>query len=121
MATKLSTRSLSLKNAENYIDRFTANTNDVEIQYVFVGDAIGANDQATTTITDSKFDTDDALSRIIGMKRVTGGDLSVVVPRVDWETGRVYQQFDPTVSTDALVSHTSIINGFNRLPMYVIT
>ena len=92
MATKLSTRSLSLKNAENYIDRFTANTNDVEIQYVFVGDDIGtSNNQATTTIQNSKFDTDDALSRIIGMKRVTGGDLSVVVPRVDWETGKIYQ------------------------------
>ena len=120
MATKFSTRSLSLKNAENYIDRFTANTNDVEIQYVFVGDDIGANDQTTTTITNSKFDTDDTLSRIIGMKRVTGGDLSVVVPRVDWETDKIYQQFDPTVLTDTLVSNTSV-NDLTRKPMYVIT
>jgi len=121
MATKLSTRSLSLKSAENYIDTFTANTNDIEIQYVFVGDAIGtSNNQVTTTITDSKFETDDALSRIIGMKRVTGGDLNVVIPRVNWETGKIYQQFDPTVSTDTLVSNTSV-NDLTRKPMYVIT
>ena len=121
MATKLSTRSLSLKSAENYIDTFTANTNDVEIQYVFVGDAIGtANNQAVTTIENSKFDSDDALSRMIGMKRVQGGDLSLVIPRVDWESGKIYQQFDSTVPTETLVSNNSV-GDLTRKPMYVIT
>lgn len=42
---------------------------------------------------------DETRNKIISVKRIAISDVSYVVPRIDWTTGTVYDQYDPDYST----------------------
>lgn len=69
------------------------------------------------TPVDSTEDEYEALSDLVGIKRITVGDTISVVPRNNWQTGKVFDQYDHTV--DLINTRNPETGDFYRF--YVIT
>lgn len=74
--------------------RFTA-PNNVRIGYVVVGRPIAydAND-AIPTLTDSYQNHFNVSNFLLGGKRITGNDVELVIPRVNWTANTIYTAYD---------------------------
>ena len=80
MATNLSTRTLSLRNAENFANTFQGD----DLYFIFIGDSTPyANELSPPQIAETRESLDNALNSMIGLKRVGGGDVKLSVPRVN--------------------------------------
>ena len=53
-------------------------------------------------------------------KKITGNDVELVIPRINWTTGKRYKQFDDKISIDTLLTADSGAGG-NSQPMYILT
>ena len=95
MATKISTRLLSLKNARDYKQSIS----DGDIQYVYIGESKPyENDAVVPDIVESPLSMRDVGRSIIAAKKIEARDINLVVPRVDWTTNTNYYQYDDTIS-----------------------
>ena len=113
MATKISTRLLSLKNARDYKQSIS----DGDIQYVYIGESKPyANDAVVPDIVESPLSMRDIGRSIIAAKKIEARDINLVVPRVDWTTNTNYYQYDDTISLTELLSSNTLNN---TKPMYV--
>lgn len=123
MATKLSTKQLSLRNARLFANSFFVssdqNVANADIQYIFIGNSIAySNEASPPDIVESISDTNDALNSIIAMKRVEADDVNLVIPRINWTSNTKYHQYDTHISLDTLLEENTLLN---TKPMYVIT
>ena len=113
MATNLSTKTLSLRNAEAFANSFTT-----DLYYVFIGDSTPyTNESSPPEIVETRESLDNALNSMIGLKKIGRGDVKLSVPRVDWTADTKYMQYDDK----AIVSH--LIDGdatLNTKPVYVL-
>lgn len=117
MAKKYTSKLQSLRSAQQYIDEFDSAT--PEIQYVFIGKTDAYDDTDTPyDIVESKDVNDKAFTDIIAAKRVKASDINLVIPRVNWQSGKIYRQYDPQQTTDDLISSNT---SQNLEPMYVFT
>ena len=117
MAKKYTSKLQSLKSAQQYIAEFDSAT--PEIQYVFIGktDAYGDSD-TPFDIVESPDLNDRVFTDMIAAKRVKASDVNLVIPRVNWESNKIYRQYDPQQTTqDSITGNTSQ----NLEPMYVFT
>lgn len=113
MATNLSTKTLSLRNAEAFANSFVD-----ELTYVFIGDSTPYTDETSPPdIVESSKTIDDTLNSVIAMKKVSGGDVKLSVPRVDWTGNTKYMQYDDQGVTDQLLTGNT---SLNTKPMYVL-
>jgi hypothetical protein len=110
MALTLAPRSLGYEQAYNLYTALGANA--AVVGYVTIGrQTAWANDAAPPDILNTDQEIFQAYNAILGGKIVTGSDVALVIPRVNWTTATVYTAYDDT--------STTLFNSTNT--MYVLT
>ena len=117
MAKKYTSKLQSLRSAQQYIDEFDSAT--PEVQYLFIGKTDSYDDTDTPyDIIESPDLNDRVFTDMIAAKRVKASDINLVIPRVNWESGKIYRQYDPQQTTQDLITGNT---SQNLEPMYVFT
>jgi hypothetical protein len=76
--------------------------------YYFIGKTVAWNNEAIpSTVIDSRAYERECRNEIIAAKEITPSDVSYVIPRVNWATGTVYDNYDDQYSSE--------IQGLNLL------
>lgn len=118
MATNITSKKLSFNNAEQFKESFSE-PEPATVGYVFIGNHVPyANEASPNSIVDSTSDEKSAWDNMFAAKRITGNDVELVVPRVNWSAGKKYKQFDDRIAMDELLTGNTTLNVS---PMYVIT
>jgi hypothetical protein len=108
---------LAFHNAEQFKESFYE-PEPTTIGYVFIGNHIAwSNEDSPDNITDTVKNEKSVWDNIYAAKRVTGNDVELVIPRVNWTGNTRYRQFDDTVQLSELLSANTTQN---LKPMYVI-
>lgn len=94
MTTYISTKNLSVKNAEDFIASISNATDNVYFSIAHVSP--WANDASPEQATDTTQYAVNFWRSAIAGKKVTAGNMSLVVPRINWATGTVYAQYTDT-------------------------
>ena len=119
MATSYTSKKLSFNNAEQYKESFSEP--QPTVGYLFIGNHVPyANESSPNSIVDSTFDEKSVWDNMFAAKKITGNDVELVLPRVNWTTSKRYKQFDDKVSINDLLTADTGAGG-NSQPMYVIT
>lgn len=95
----------SILKAKSLIDALSRTSPSAESLYAFIGKTDPwADDNSPDTPTQDI--TDEFLTRggMIGLKKINSSDLAFVIPRVNWTSGTVYDEYD---ADDALLSTKS--------------
>lgn len=92
------------------------NSSNPDVTYIFVGNSLPYANSDTTIMTmeDCTYCEKAIWDRMILSKKVLSSDLEIVVKRYNWETGKIYKQFDD--KTPAI----DLITSDDLSPMYVI-
>ena len=110
-------KNLSYHNAEQFKEAFYEPQPD--IGYVFLSRHIPwPNDDNPTTPNDCNFCERNVWDNMFAAKRITGNDVELVIPKIEWTGNTKYRAFDDTVGVDVLLSSNT---SQNLKPMYVIT
>jgi hypothetical protein len=118
MATNYTSKKLSFNNAEQFKESFSE-PEPATVGYVFIGNHIPyANESSPDSIVDSTFDEKTVWDNMFAAKKVTGNDVELVAPRVNWTANTKYKQFDDKIDIDTLLTGNTTLN---LKPMYVIT
>jgi hypothetical protein len=116
MANFYTSKKLSFNNAEQFKESFFE-PEPATVGYVFIGNHVPyANEASPNSIVDSVADEKSVWDNMFAAKRITGNDVELVIPRINWATGTRYQQFDDRNTLDSLLTANGSIQ-----PMYVIT
>lgn len=116
MATNYTSKKLSFNNAEQFKESFYE-PEPATVGYVFIGNHVPyANEASPNSIVDSTSDEKATWDNMFAAKRITGNDVELVVPRINWSTGSKFKQFDDLISLDSLLTATNTTQ-----PMYVLT
>lgn len=119
MATSYTSKKLSFNNAEQFKESFSEP--QPTVGYLFIGNNVPyANEASPSSIVDSTSDEKSVWDNMFAAKKITGNDVELVLPRVNWTTSKRYKQFDDNISTDALLTADTGTGG-NSQPMYVLT
>ena len=119
MPTFYTSKKLSFNNAEQFKESFAEP--QPTVGYLFIGNNVPyANELSPNSIVDSISDEKTVWDNMFAAKKVTGNDVELVVPRINWTSTRRYKQFDDKISTDELLTADSGAGG-NSQPMYVLT
>jgi hypothetical protein len=117
MATYNTSKKLSFNNAEQFKESFSEP--QPTVGYVFIGNHVPyANESSPNSIVDSTSDEKSVWDNMFAAKKITGNDVELVIPRVNWTSGTKYKQFDDKISLDELLTGNT---SLNVKPMYVIT
>ena len=115
--TTITTRKLQFNNAEQFKESFSEP--QPTVAYVFIGNHVAyPNEASPPSLSDTVVDEKLAWDNMYAAKRVTGNDVELVIPRVDWTALTKYRQYDDTISIPILLSANT---SSNLKPMYVIT
>ena len=109
MPTSISTRKLSYNSAKLLRDsvRDTA-INTSPVLYVTIGDSVPyANEASPDSIVDTINTEKEAYDNIFAAKRVTGNDVELVVPKVNWTSNTKYRQYDDTINVEEVQQKTA--------------
>lgn len=118
MATFYTSKKLSFNNAEQFKESFYE-PEPATVGYVFLGNHVPyANESSPNSIVDSVSDEKSVWDNMFAAKRITGNDVELVIPRVDWTSNTKYKQYDDRIAVDdLLIGNTTL----NVKPMYVLT
>lgn len=76
-----------------------------EIGYVFIGNHLAyANEDNPPIINDTVFDEKTAWDNMIAAKKITGNDVELVIPRINWTNNSHYKQYDDLVPLESLAT-----------------
>ena len=115
--TTITTRKLQFNNAEQFKESFSEP--QPTVGYVFIGNHVPwPNPSSPPTLFDTVVDEKQAWDNMYAAKRITGNDVELVIPRVDWTASTKYRQYDDTTPITTLLSANTTMN---LKPMYVIT
>lgn len=118
MATFYTSKKLSFNNAEQFKESFYE-PEPATVGYVFLGNHVPyANESSPNSIVDSVSDEKSVWDNMFAAKRITGNDVELVIPRVDWTSNTKYKQYDDKISVDDLLTGNTTLNV---KPMYVLT
>jgi hypothetical protein len=118
MATFYTSKKLSFNNAEQFKESFYE-PEPATVGYVFIGNHVPyANESSPNSIVDSVSDEKSVWDNMFAAKKITGNDVELVIPRVNWTSSTKYKQYDDTISVDDLLTGNTTINV---KPMYVLT
>jgi len=116
--TSVTTKKLQIIAAKDFKEAFSSNTN-ATIGYVFIGNHIPWPDEGTPpNIKDTVKAEKDVWNNMIATKRVSGGDVELIIPRILWTANTRYRQYDDTIPFDTLLSANTTQN---LKGMYVMT
>ncbi len=108
---------LAFNNAEQFKESFYE-PEPTTLGYVFIGNHIPwTNEDSPDSIIDSVKDEKSVWDNMYAAKRVTGNDVELVVPRIDWTGNTKYRQYDDTIELSSLLSSNTTQN---LKPMYVV-
>ena len=118
MATNYTSKKLPFNNAEQFKESFSE-PEPATVGYVFIGNHVPyANESSPNSIVDSSFDEKSVWDNMFAAKRITGNDVELVIPRVNWTANNKYKQYDDRIDvSDLLSGNTSL----NIKSIYVIT
>lgn len=89
----LVTKNIKIDLAEEFIESVSEPAST--LLYVTLGkNTPWANDSAPENANDSIFDQNALWNNMIGGKKITGNDVSLVAKRIDWTSNTVYTQYD---------------------------
>jgi hypothetical protein len=93
-------RRLGFERAFNFFEGFISGAVNAPVGYVMLGRswAWDAND-TTPAIFDTENTLFDTYNNFLGGKKITGNDVYMVVPRVNWEANVVWTQYDDASNT----------------------
>jgi len=118
MATNYTSKKLSFNNAEQFKESFFE-PEPATVGYVFIGNHVPyANESSPNSIVDSSFDEKSAWDNMFAAKKITGNDVELVIPRVNWTVNTKYKQFDDRIAIDDLLTGNTTLNV---KPMYIFT
>ena len=118
MATFYTSKKLSFNNAEQFKESFYE-PEPATVGYVFLGNHVPyANESSPNSIVDSVSDEKSVWDNMYAAKRITGNDVELVIPRVNWTSNTKYKQYDDRISVDDLLTGNTTLNV---KPMYVLT
>jgi len=118
MATNYTSKKLSFNNAEQFKESFYE-PEPATVGYVFIGNHVPyANESSPNSIVDSSFDEKSAWDNMFAAKKITGNDVELVIPRVNWTANTKYKQYDDRISLDDLLTGNTTLNV---KPMYIFT
>jgi len=117
MATSYTSKKLAFNNAEQFKESFYE-PEPATLGYVFIGNHIPwTNDDVPDSISDTVKDEKSVWDNMYAAKRVTGNDVELVVPKIDWTGNTKYRQYDDTIELSSLLSTNT---SQNLKPMYVV-
>ena len=109
---------LAFHNAEQFKESFFE-PEPTTVGYVFIGNHISwTNDDVADNIEDTVKDEKSVWDNMYAAKRITGNEVELVVPRIDWTANTKYREYDDIIELSELVSSNT---SQNLKPMYVIT
>jgi hypothetical protein len=118
MATFYTSKKLSFNNAEQFKESFYE-PEPATVGYVTIGNHVPyANESSPNSIVDSVSDEKSVWDNMYAAKKITGNDVELVIPRVNWTSSTKYKQYDDKISVDDLLTGNTTINV---KPMYVLT
>lgn len=118
MANNYTSLKLSYNNAYAIKSKFTTD-NQENVVYVFIGNSNPQNNEAIVAdISETVFNEKTVWDNMFAAKLVTGYHVELVVPRYNWSSGKIYQQFDDTVDLEELLTANTTSN---QEAMYVMT
>lgn len=116
--TSVTTKKLQIIAAKDFKEAFSSNT-DTTVGYVFIGNNIAYADEGSPPDIEDNVKTEKSFwDNMIAAKKVSGGDVELVIPRVLWTANTKYRQYDDTISFNALLSANTTQN---LKGMYVMT
>jgi len=119
MANSYTSKKLSFNNAEQFKESFAEP--QPTVGYLFIGNHIPyANEASPNSIVDSTSDEKSVWDNMFAAKKITGNDVELVLPRVNWATSKRYKQFDDKIYINDLLTADSGTGG-NSQPMYILT
>jgi hypothetical protein len=109
-------KKLAFNNAEQFKESFFEL--DSTVGYVFIGNHLPwSNEDAPDLIQDNVKDEKVVWDNMFAAKKITGNDVELVIPKIDWETNTKFRQFDDTIEISELVSTNTAQDLY---PMYVM-
>jgi len=111
-------KKLPFNNAEQFKESFSEESAPT-IAYVFIGNHVPyANESSPDSIVDTVASEKSIWDNMFAAKRITGNDVQLVIPRVNWTANTKYRNYDDTIQiTQLFTTNTSQ----NLKPMYVFT
>ncbi len=117
MSTVYTSKKTAFNNAEQFKESFSEPS--ATVGYVFLGESNEwANESSPTTINDSVYSEKFIWNTMFAAKKVTGNDVELVAPRINWTANTKYRQYDDTSDFNTLLTANTTLN---LKPMYVIT
>jgi len=117
MTTNYTYKKLAFDNAEQFKESFYE-PEPATVGYVFIGNHIPwTNEDSPDDITDAVAMEKSIWDNMYAAKKVTGSELELVAPRVDWTANTKYRQFDDLIQMSELLSSNTTQN---LKPIYVI-
>jgi hypothetical protein len=111
-------KKLAFNTAEQFKESFFEFT--PTIGYVFIGNHLPyTNDDVVEPIYDRVADEKSVWDNMYAARKVTGNDVELVVPRVNWTSGTIYKNYDDRINLDSLIVTTNVGNT-SYGPMYVM-
>ena len=118
MPTFYTSKKLSFNNAEQFKESFFE-PEPATVGYVFIGNHVPyANEASPNSIVDSVSDEKSVWDNMFAAKKITGNDVELVIPRVNWTANTKYKQFDDRITVGDLLTANTLLNV---KPMYVLT
>ena len=120
MPSFYTSKKLSFNNAEQFKESFFE-PEPATVGYIFIGNHVPyANESSPNSIVDSVSDEKFVWDNMFAAKKITGNDVELVIPRVNWSAGKRYKQFDDKIAIDTLLTADSGVSG-NSQPMYILS
>jgi len=111
-------KKLAYNNAEQFKESFSEESAPT-IAYVFIGNHVPyANESSPDSIVDTVSSEKQIWDNMFAAKKVTGNDVQLVIPRVNWTANTKYRNYDDTIEVDDLFTTNT---AHNLKPMYVFT
>ena len=87
-------KKLAFNNAEQFKESFYE-PEPATLGYIFLGNHVSwPNEDAPPTTTDTVYNEKTIWENIYAGKRITGNDVELVIPRINWTANTKYQQYD---------------------------
>ena len=110
-------KKLAFNNAEQFKESFYE-PEPATVGYVFLGNHIGfTNDDVPDSINDTVYDEKTVWDYMFAAKKITGNDVELVIPKIEWTGNTKYRQFEDTIQLSELVSSNT---SQNLKPIYVM-
>jgi hypothetical protein len=117
MANSYTSKKLAFNNAEQFKESFYE-PEPATVGYIFLGNHVAwANEASPDIIFDTVSAEKSVWDNMYAGKLITGNDVELVIPRVDWTANSVYREYDDTIELSKLLEHDPTQN---LKPMYVI-